>query len=150
MKEPLIPVLVTLSGTSDASGDEDTIRVMTTGQLRPTPSGFMLRYTESQTDEGTGAVMTQDIILNMQPGRVSMTRMGEYGTTMVFVKDTRFEGKYRTPFGDLDMALFATQVHTDLSPEKGSIHLKYQLDLQGNFAGVNTLHLEYAAGGKPC
>ncbi|MBQ8654376.1 MAG: DUF1934 domain-containing protein [Clostridia bacterium] len=151
MKEQIIPVLVTLSGTSDASGQDDTIRVMTTGQLRKTPAGFMLRYQETQTDEGDGSVMTQDIILNMQPGRVSMTRLGDYGTTMVFVKDTRFEGKYRTPFGELDMALFATQVQTELSPEKGMVHLKYQLDLQGSFAAMNTLHLEYAAGGsKPC
>lgn len=152
MKEQIIPVLVTLSGTSDAFGQDDTIRVMTKGQLRQTPSGYMLRYQETQTDDGDGSVMTQDIILNMQPGRVSMTRLGDYGTTMVFVKDTRFEGKYRTPFGDLDMALYATQVQTELTPEKGSIHLKYQLDLQGNFAGMNTLHLEYAAGSgnKPC
>ena len=93
MKEQIIPVLVTLSGSSDASGQEDTIRVMTKGQLRQTPSGYMLRYQETQTDEGDGSVMTQDIILNMQPGRVSMTRLGDYGTTMVFVKDTRFEGQ---------------------------------------------------------
>ena len=150
MKEQIIPVLVTLSGTSDASGQDDTIRVMTKGQLRLTPSGYMLRYQETQTDDGDGSVMTQDIILNMQPGRVSMTRLGDYGTTMVFVKDTRFEGKYRTPFGDLDMALYATQVQTELSPEKGCIRLKYQLELQGSLAGVNTLHLEYAVSGKPC
>ena len=151
MSEQIIPVLVTLSGTSDASGQDDTIRVMTKGQLRQTPSGYMLRYQETQTDEGDGSVMTQDIILNMQPGRVSMTRLGDYGTTMVFVKDTRFEGKYRTPFGELDMALYATQVQTDLSPEKGSVYLKYQLELQGSLAGMNSLRLEYNVGGsKPC
>lgn len=151
MKEELIPVLLTLNGTSaTGQGEDDTIRVMTTGQLRQTPSGYMLRYQETQTDEGDGTVMTQDVILSMQPGRVSMTRLGDYGTTMVFVKDRRFEGKYRTPFGDLDMALFATQVHTDLSPEKGSVQLKYQLDLQGSFAAMNTLRLDYVAESKPC
>ena len=151
LKEQIIPVRLTLNGTSGTGhGEDDHIRVMTTGQLRKTPSGYMLRYQETQTDEGDGSVMTQDIILSMQPGRVSMTRLGDYGTTMVFVKVCRFEGKYRTPFGDLEMALFATQVHTDLSSEKGSIQLKYQLDLQGSFAAMNTLKLDYVAENKPC
>lgn len=147
MKEEIVPVVIRLHGVSGTgNGEDDHIRVMTKGQLRKTASGYMLRYQETQTDDGAHAVMTQDIILNMQPGRVSMTRLGDYGTTMVFVKDRRFEGSYRTPFGELEMALFATQVQCDLSAEKGTVHLQYQLDLQGSFAAMNTLHLEYAAG----
>ncbi|MGN0745570.1 MAG: DUF1934 domain-containing protein [Aristaeellaceae bacterium] len=152
MKEQATDVVVTLCGISGERGEEDVIRVMTTGQLRRTPSGYLLRYQETQTDDNDGTVMTQDIILSLQPGRVSMTRLGDYGATMVFVKDRRFEGKYRTPYGELDMAIFATHVQCDLAPEKGSVHLKYQLDLQGSFASMNTLHLEYVAGRQeqPC
>ncbi len=155
MKDKAMPVLLTLCGSSgDGSGEMDeNIRVITTGQLKQTPSGYMLRYQETQTDEGDGSVMTQDIILSMQPGRVTMTRLGDYGTSMVFVKDRRFEGKYHTPYGDLDMALFATQVQCDLTPERGSVSLKYQLDLQGSFAAMHALRLEYVAGEpapKPC
>lgn len=152
MKEQPTDVVVRLCGITGEGSEEDVIRVMTTGKLRQTPSGFLLRYQAMETDDNTGAVMTQDIILSLQPGRVSMTRLGDYGATMVFVKDRRFESKYRTPYGDLDMGVYATHVQCDLSPERGKVHLKYQVDLQGSFASMNTLHLEYMAGQQeqPC
>ena len=152
LKENVRSVLVTLHGASknDLGEMEEPIRLMTTGELTATPGGYVLRYEESQTDEGDGSVMTQEILLMMQPGRVSMTRLGPFGTSMVFVKDRRFEGVYHTPYGDMDMAIFATQVNVDLGAEKGSVFLEYQLDMQGGFVSMHTLQLEYAARSKPC
>jgi len=147
-----LPVLVTLSGggKNDLGEVEEPVKLMTTGELKPTTSGYMLRYQETQEDNGV--MLTQDIILMMQPGRVTMTRLGDYGTTMVFVKDRRFEGAYRTPFGELDMALFATQVQVKLQPDHGSVYLEYQLEVQGNYASMHTLELNYVAGEptRPC
>lgn len=145
-------VLVTLSGAgkNDRGEMDDAVRLMTTGELTPALGGYMLRYQESQTDEGDGTVMTQDILLMMQPGRVSMTRLGAFGTTMVFVKDSRFEGVYHTPYGDMDMALYPTQVNVNLGPDKGSVFLEYQLDMQGGFVSMHTLQLEYVASDAAC
>lgn len=145
-------VLVTLMGAAknDVGEAEEPIRLMTTGELKATPSGYMLRYQESQTDDSDGSVMTQDIILLMQPGRVSMNRLGDFGTSMVFVKDRRFEGVYRTPYGDMDMALYATRVDVELSEDRGSVYLEYQLDFAGGFASMHTMRLEYMASDKPC
>lgn len=152
MKDKGRHVLVRLAGAAknDRGETEEPICLMTTGELKPTPSGYVLRYQESQTDEGDGSVLTQDIILMMQPGRVSMTRLGDFGTSMVFVKDRRFEGVYRTPYGDMDMALFATQVNVNLGEDHGSVYLEYQLDIQGGYASMHTMQLEYAASDKPC
>lgn len=154
MEKKGTPVLVTIAGASRGEHGEmdEPIKLMTTGELKPTTSGYMLRYQESQTDEGSGTVLTQDIILMMQPGRVTMTRLGDYGATMVFVKDRRFEGAYRTPFGELDMALFATQVSVSVAADHGSVYLEYQLDLQGNYAAMHTLRLDYVISeeARPC
>lgn len=145
-------VVVTIHSASknDIGEMEEPIRLMTTGELVRSPGGYVLRYEESQTDEGDGTVLTQEILLMMQPGRVSMTRLGAFGTSMVFVKDRRFEGVYHTPYGDMDMAIFATQVSMDLSDDKGSLFLEYQLDMQGGFVSMHQLQLEYAASKKPC
>ena len=35
-----------------------------------------------------------------------------------------------------------------IGPDKGSVHLKYQLDFQGTYASTNELHLEYSAEQK--
>jgi len=151
MDKALIPVRLTLVSTAkDDRGETDQpIRVMTTGMLRKTPSGFMLRYEESSTDDATGEVTTSPVMLTMQPGRVVMTRMGDFGTTMVFVKDTRFEGLYHTPYGDMGLAIFTTQVYSKLSEERGSLRLEYQIDMNGGYAATQTISLEYTAD-KPC
>ncbi len=155
MGTPSIPVLLTLSSVSrgEDGQHEEPVRLITTGQLRPTATGYLLRYKENLPDEDGGAVIESDILLALQPGRITMTRRGEFGTSMVFVKDRRFEGAYHTPYGDMSMAVFATQVSTSLSEQRGSVHLEYQVDFQGSYASMNTLDLTYVAGeasAPPC
>ena len=43
----------------------------------------------------------------------------------------------------MDMAVFSRGVRCDIGDRKGSVHLKYQLDIQGAYASSNELHLEY-------
>lgn len=142
------PVRVTLK-SSARHGEAETpvMNLRCSGQLRATSSGYMLRYTEVQKDEDTGATVAQDVILALQPDRVTMTRLGDYGTTMVFIKDRRFQGAYHTPYGDLELALFATQVNVKTGPEEGSVHLEYQLDMQGSFAAVQMIDVTYTTEG---
>lgn len=153
MENNVKPVWVTLisSSRTDDAEQEQPIRMRCQGQLRETSGGFMLRYQEIQTDDATGQSQTQDVILSLQPGRVTMNRLGPFGTTMVFVKDRRFEGAYRTPYGDLELALFATQVTCQAGPESGYVHLEYQLDMQGSYAAVQTIDVTYTTeGALPC
>lgn len=144
MANETMPVLLTLRSAS-RNGEEETpvMNLRCKGVLRPTSSGCMLRYQEVQKDEDTGNVLSQDVILALQPDRVTMTRLGDYGTTMLFIKDRRFEGAYHTPYGDLELALFATQVNVQMTPEGGSVHLEYQLDMQGSYAAVQVIDVEY-------
>ena len=77
-----------------------------------------------------------------------MMRTGDCSNTMVFVKGQRFEGTYRTPYGNMDMAVFSGVVTCDAGERSGSVHLKYQLDIGGAYASTNELHLEYNADMK--
>ena len=150
-----IPVLVTLS--SYAKGEhgekEQPIKLMCHGKLKLTADGCMLKYQEIQQDD-TGATNAQDVILNIQPKdgpRVTMTRLGDYGTTMVFVKDRRFEGAYLTPYGDLALALYAMQVQCKVAEDHGSVHLEYQLDMQGSYSAVQCIDVSFCAeSSQPC
>lgn len=148
MSNDVRPVLVTLTSYARTATEEDQpMRLRCSGQLRTTATGCMLRYQEIQKDEESGQSISQDVILALQPDRVTMTRLGAYGTTMVFVKDRRFEGAYRTPFGELELALFATQVNVNMGPDSGSVHLEYQLDMQGSYAAVQVIDVTYTAEG---
>ena len=75
----------------------------------------------------------------------ALERKGEFSSTMVFAKGQRFEGVYHTPYGEMDMAVFTKEAACRFGRTEGNIHLKYQLNIQGSYASINELHLEYKA-----
>ncbi len=143
-------VLINLLATARYDQAPDyPIQFMTRGSLSMLPNGgAVIRYTESLHDEESGETMTAQVSLEMGKGRVTMTRHGDVTNTMVFVPQQRYEGIYQTPYGEMNMGVFARDVHCLIGPEKGSVHLKYQLDFQGSYASTNELHLEYLAEQK--
>lgn len=147
MDKSVIPVrLLLVSASRDENGLEDEpIRIMTTGKLKPISSGFLLRYEENFPDEVTGQNQISQVTLSLQPERVVMSRSGEIAATMVFVKDTRFEGIYRTPYGDMNLALYTTHVSCRATPEKGSVRLEYQIDMHGRYAATQIISMDYEA-----
>lgn len=126
---------------------EYPIQFMTVGNLRYRgQDDARLEYVESQQDEETGAIMKSDISLSLREGRITMERKGDFSNTMVFVKGQRFEGVYHTPYGEMDMAVYTREAACRFGKSEGNIHLKYQLDIQGNYTSTNELHLEYRTG----
>ena len=122
------------------------IQFITTGKLFYKNAGeALLQYVESQEDEETGEITRSDILLSMADGKVTMQRNGDFSNTMVFSSGKRFEGTYHTPYGEMDMAVFTREAACRIGNREGSLHLKYQLQIQGNYASTNELHLEYRA-----
>ena len=120
------------------------IQFMTVGNLYYTnPDDAVLQYAESQQDEETGEITKADISLSLRDGRITMERKGDFSNTMVFAKGQRFEGVYHTPYGEMDMAVYTREAACRFGQSEGNIHLKYQLNIQGNYASTNELHLEY-------
>ena len=126
------------------------IQFMTVGRLDyRNPDEAVLRYVESQQDEETGGITRSDISLSVRDGRITMERQGDFSNTMVFARGQRFEGVYRTPYGDMDMAVFTREAACSFGQDNGSVHLKYQLHIQGHYVSSNELHLEYKAETNP-
>ena len=144
------PVLINLLATARYDQTPDfPIQFMTRGSLFIKPDGgAVIRYTESLHDEDSGETMTALVSLEMAKSSVTMTRHGDVTNTMVFIPQQRFEGVYQTPYGDMNMGVFARNVDCRIGPDRGSVHLKYQVDFQGAYASTNELHLEYTAERK--
>ncbi len=141
------PVLINLLATARYDQAPDfPIQFMTRGSLSMLRNGeAVIRYTEAFHDDDSGETMTATVSLEMSKDRVTMTRYGDVTNTMVFVPQQRYEGVYQTPYGDMNMGVFARDVVCRIGSEKGSVHLKYQLDFQGTYTSTNELHLEYTA-----
>ena len=125
---------------------EYPIQFMTTGHLDyKDHDDAVIRYTETQQEENSDEVSISDITLTISKNRVMMEKKGDFSNTMVFSRGQRFEGTYKTPYGDMDMAVFSKGVQCKVGEKRGAVHLNYQLDIQGTYASTNELHLEYTA-----
>lgn len=138
-------VLLSVTGWAQAEEDKpEPVRLLTTGTLSGAEDGWRIDYTETQPDNES-----HDVVVTMEKGVVTMQRMGPYSTSMVFEKGRRFEGSYYTPYGALDMGVYATQVQYAVDDQSnGEVNLKYQLDLQGQFAAMHDLRIKFCPSGK--
>lgn len=138
-------VILSVSGSVDGD-DGDNVRLMTTGQLSGETDHWKLRYNETMPD----STLSNRITVSMDGDTVTMQREGPFSTALVFQKGRRYESTYDTPFGSLDMGVYATRVHYSVQNGVGEVELQYQLDVQGQFAAMRELSIQFAPGkGKP-
>lgn len=136
-------VLLSVVGVVQDVGAEeasDEMRLVTTGELSGEDDSWKLRYIETQPDTAE----THQVTFTMQNGVVTMSREGEYRTSMIFSQGNRFEGNYETPYGALEMGVYPTQVKYKVDEAKGEVLLKYQLDIQGQFASMREMRIRFA------
>jgi uncharacterized beta-barrel protein YwiB (DUF1934 family) len=134
-----IPVLVTIQSCARRDdGSEEPISLMTAGTLSLDEETAVVTYQEI-IDE---SIPPQTVIVTAKEDMVTMQREGDYATQMVFRRGQRYEGVYQTPFGSMDMAIFCTRLHYDLAEEGGEVLLAYQLDMNGQFAGMHRMHMQ--------
>lgn len=138
-------VLLSVTGiVQDAGAEEsaDEMRLVTTGELSGSKeqNAWRLRYTETQPDTAA----TDRVTFTMQDGTVTMLREGEVNTSMIFRQGNRYEGSYNTPYGALEMGVFPTQVKYNVDDARGEVVLKYQLDIQGQYASMREMRIRFA------
>ena len=138
-------VLLSVMGWTHEDDDpSDSVRLLTTGVMTGGKDGWRIDYTETQPDNESS-----DVTLLMGKGVVTMQRSGAFATSMVFEQGRRFEGSYRTPYGDLAMGVYPTHVKYQVEDGPvGEVDLTYQLDLQGQFAAMHELRIRFCPSGR--
>ncbi len=75
-----------------------------------------------------------------------MKRIGSevgFGMEFIFEKGKRFNSKYHTPYGNLDMEVLTNDVVNNLTEEGfGDINIDYHVSLNGMAEGRNRLKIE--------
>jgi uncharacterized beta-barrel protein YwiB (DUF1934 family) len=135
-----IPILISLDAQTTADGrPEDGVRLITTGEMFENPGETLIRYEESLDEEEP----PQKIELIIRKDVITLSRSGKYDANMVFQKGRRYESQYRTPYGNLDMALYCTRANVVRAGNGGEISLQYQLDLGGQYAAMHDMKLHW-------
>lgn len=104
---PAIPVLITIRSSAhrDQDAEDETISMLTSGQLELEDTRAVIRYEET-LDESLPA---QQVVMTINEEGATMSRGGEYATDMVFRMGCRYEGSYHTPYGDMELAVYCTR-----------------------------------------
>lgn len=134
-----IPVLISVASNAhrDEVAEDETMTMLTSGEMDLTDEAAVIRYEES-IDEG---MPPQQVVVSIENECLTMCRGGAYQTQMVFRIGCRYEGMYRTPYGEMDLAVYCTRLTYDLGEDGGTVELSYQLDLNGSFAAMHDLVL---------
>lgn len=136
--ETILPVLIAITASArQDDGQDEPMGMLTSGTLKLDGGRAVLSYEET-LDE---SLPPQPVTVTVEGDTVSMSRSGAFETSMVFCKGRRFEGQYRTPLGEMELAVYCTRLKADIGAEGGDILLGYQLDLNGQFASMNELEL---------
>jgi uncharacterized beta-barrel protein YwiB (DUF1934 family) len=124
----------------------DNIEFITDGSFSFLDDIAFLNYKESEISGMDGCV-TSLIVHN---DTVKMKRMSANEPTdigeMSFVPGVRYEGMYKTPYGDVPMEILTKNVRNNITSDGGDVKIDYSISLHGLTETTNSLLIEIMAG----
>lgn len=108
----------------DSTGGGETIELTTFGRFSENGGTFYIYYAES---EMSGFEDTNTLI-KIKPDKVVMRRMGKYASEMQFVEGDVTLCFYKTPYGEIPIAVDTDRVRINLTEKGGTFGIDYVLD----------------------
>ena len=131
-------VELTIISTQQQDGASDKSRMKAKGTLEYTSEGYILSYTEPDSEMGNCV----SHIKFHSSGKVELCRTGAYCTRFLIEEGKTHTALYKSPFGEMDMEISASRVRTDISLSGGRVHLEYKITSNSQLIGENTLLLD--------
>ena len=133
-------VIISIRGCQRGEAAQDeTIELVTEGCLQPDGAdGYTLSYQESEVTGLEGTLTTFQI----EPDRVTLLRVGEVNSQMVFQEGRRHLSMYDTPYGALSIGVNTRRMRSDLSASGGSIEIDYAIEIDHALAGQNLFRIQ--------
>ena len=141
-------VIISIKGMQnyDGAGD-DAIELGTEGRLLDCgDDGLSLSYQESELTGMEGTLTTFQVEKN---GRVTLLRMGEFNSQMVFEEGRRHLSLYQTPYGDLSIGVLANKVRNTLGMSGGDLEIDYAIEIDHSLAGQSLFRIHVREDRRP-
>ena len=139
-------VIISIQGKqSFEAQDDDTIELVTEGCLEPDgDDGYTLSYQESELTGLEGTLTT----FQVEPDRVTLLRVGEFNSQMVFQEGRRHLAMYNTPYGSMTIGVNTRHLHADLTERGGDIEIDYAIEIDHTVAGRNVFQINVREAGE--
>lgn len=131
-------VMISIRGFQAYEGTEnDSMSLLTEGWLRPVEGGYQLTYEETALTGMEGTTTTFQI----QGPRVTLMRTGAVCSQMVFEQGRRHHSLYSTPYGNLEVGISTSRLHSTISPQGGKLEIDYSIEIDHALAGRNSFRV---------
>ena len=132
-------VIISIQGQQAYEDQErETIELVTEGRLEEDgDAGFTLSYQESEITGLEGTLTTFQI----EKGRITLMRVGEVNSQMVFEEGRRHLSMYDTPYGALSVGINTRKMRAELDARGGSIEIDYAIEIDHALAGQNLFRI---------
>ena len=131
-------VIISIKGTQKyENADQDVIELVTEGRLEREGGSYTLSYQESELTGLEGTLTTFQI----EPERITLLRIGEVNSQMVFEQGRRHLSLYDTPYGSLSVGVSTRKMHAELGLSGGSIEIDYAIEIDHAVAGQNLFQI---------
>ncbi|MBR4098443.1 MAG: DUF1934 domain-containing protein [Clostridium sp.] len=117
--------------------DTDTIELVTEGSMERKGDSYALSYEESEL---TGLEGTLTTIL-VEGERVTLLRLGEVNTQMVFQEGLRHMSMYNTPYGAMEVGIHTRYLMAEVNDKGGDIEVDYNIEVDHVLAGRNIFQI---------
>ncbi len=133
-------VIISIKGMQNYEGtDPDTVELVTQGRLLDCgEDGLSLSYQESELTGMEGTLTTFQV---EKSGRVTLMRLGEFNSEMVFEEGRRHLSLYQTPYGDLSVGIRANRVRNSLGMNGGDLEIDYAIEIDHALAGQSLFQI---------
>ena len=137
-------VIISIKGNQKFAGaDNDVIELVTCGRLARDGAGYRLSYQESELTGLEGTVTT----IQVEPERITMMRVGQVNTQMVFQEGRRHLAMYNTPYGAMAVGINTRNMYAELDEKGGRIEIDYNLEIDHAVAGRNIFRISVKEAG---
>lgn len=132
-------VIISIKGVQSTEGEQpEVIELVTEGKLLDCgDAGYTLTYQESQLTGLEGTLTT----FQVEPDCITLMRVGEVNSQMVFEEGRRHLSMYDTPYGALSVGINTRKMRAELDARGGSIEIDYAIEIDHALAGQNLFRI---------
>ena len=139
-------VVISIKGMQNYEGAlPDVVELVTQGRLAREGERYTLSYQESELTGLSGTLTT----IRVDGPEVTLMRMGEFNSQMVFQEGRRHLSMYNTPYGAMSIGVNTRHLLAELTDQGGDIEVDYTIEVDHALAGRNVfrINVKEAEGG---
>ena len=131
-------VVISIKGMQKYEGAlPDVVELVTAGRLARDGTGYTLSYQESELTGLDGTLTT----IQVDGEQVTLMRVGEFNSQLVFQEGRRHLSVYNTPYGAMSVGVNTRHLLAELSDRGGDIEVDYFIEIDHALAGRNVFRI---------